>query len=193
MSSPGQPGGLFAVEKPLSRRIPMKKEIEPIYEFLDEKANIEDIKTILKMCDTFLELRDGSFHGKSIKEPEEIYERCNWMKWEEQENFVCFTLNSANKIINMHKITKGLVNQTPVHPREAFRKAILDNAVSIIFCHNHPSGDTKESNEDISITRVLTAAGKILQIPVLDHIIIGKSSSNSLARKYPEMFEIQYK
>ena len=171
----------------------MKKEIEPIYEFLDEKANIEDIKTVLKMCDTFLELRDGSFHGKSISEPEEIYERCNWMKWEEQENFVCFTLNSANKIINMHKITKGLVNQTPVHPREAFRKAILDNAVSIIFCHNHPSGDIQESEEDISITRVLTAAGKILKIPVLDHIIIGKRSSNSLARKYPELFDIQYK
>ena len=175
------------------KEITMKKEIEPIYEFLDEKANIEDIKTILKMCDTFLELRDGSFHGKSISEPEEIYERCSWMKWEEQENFVCFTLNSANKIINMHKITKGTATQTPVHPREAFRHAILDNAVSIIFCHNHPSGEPKESNEDIASTRVLTAAGKILQIPVLDHIIIGKSRFNSLARKYPEIFEKEYK
>jgi DNA repair protein RadC len=171
----------------------MKKEIEPIYEFLDEKATLEDIRTIVKMCDTFWSLRDSSYYAKSITEPERIIEKCNWMKFEEQENLICFTLNSANQIINMHKITKGLVNQTPVHPREAFRKAILDNAVSIIFCHNHPSGDIKESNEDIAITRVLTAAGKIVEIPVLDHIIIGKSSFNSLARKYPEMFETDYK
>lgn len=175
------------------KEIAMKKEIEPIYEFLDEKATLEDIRTIVKMCDTFWSLRDSSYYEKNIKEPEEIVAKCNWMKFEEQENFICFTLNGANKIINMHKITKGLVNNTPVHPREAFRKAILDNAVSIIFCHNHPSGDTKESNEDIAITRVLTATGKILQIPVLDHIIIGKSSFNSLARKYPDMFEIQNK
>ena len=171
----------------------MKKEIEPIYEFLDEKATLEDIRTIVKMCDTFWSLRDSSYYEKSIIEPEEIVARCNWMKFEEQENFICFTLNGANKIIKMHKITKGLVNQTPVHPREAFRKAILDNAVSIIFCHNHPSGSIQESNEDIAITKVLTGAGKILQIPVLDHIIIGKSSFNSLARKYPEMFETNYK
>lgn len=171
----------------------MKKEIEPIFNFLDEKATLEDIRTIVKMCDTFLSLRDSTYYAKSIMDPEEIITRCNWMKYEDQENFICFTLNSANKIIKMHKITKGLVNQTPVHPREAFRAAILDNAVSVIFAHNHPSGDTKESNEDIAITRVLTAAGKILKIPVLDHIIIGKSSFNSLARKFPELFEIQYK
>lgn len=171
----------------------MKKEIEPIYEFLDEKATLEDIRTIVKMCDTFWSLRDSSYYEKSITEPEEIFSRCTWMKYEDQENFIGFTLNSANKIINMHKITKGLVNQAPVHPREAFRKAILDNATSIIFCHNHPSGCTQESPEDIALTRVLTAAGKILQIPVIDHIIIGKSSFNSLARKFPEIFEIKKK
>jgi len=171
----------------------MKKEIEPIYEFLDEKATLEDIRTIVNMCDTIWSLRDSSYYEKNIKKPEEIFSRCTWMKFEEQENFICFTLNNANQIINMHKITKGLVNNTPVHPREAFRKAILDNAVSIIFCHNHPSGDIKESNEDIATTRALTAAGKILQIPVLDHIIIGKKSFNSLARKYPDMFEFQNK
>lgn len=175
------------------KEIPMKKEIEPIYEFLDEKATLEDIRTIVKMCDTFWSLRDPSYYEKRITEPEEIFSRCSWMKFEEQENFICFTLNSANQIINMHKITKGLVSETPVHPREAFRKAILDNAVSIIFCHNHPSGCTQESNEDLALTRVLTAAGKILQIPVIDHIIIGKSSFNSLARKYPNMFESQMK
>lgn len=171
----------------------MKKEIEPIYNFLDEKATLEDIRTIVKMCDTFWSLRDSSYYAKNITEPEEIITRCNWMKYEDQENFICFTLNSANQIIKMHKITKGLVNQTPVHPREAFRAAILDNAVSVIFAHNHPSGCTEESSEDIALTRVLTGAGKLLKIPVIDHIIIGKSSFNSLARKYPDIFEIQFK
>lgn len=171
----------------------MKKEIEPIYNFLDEKATLEDIRTIVKICDTFFMLRDPSYYAKRILDPEEIFARCNWMKYEEQENFICFSLNSANQIIKMHKITKGLVNQAPVHPREAFRAAILDNAVSVIFAHNHPSGCTNESDDDIALTKVLTTAGKILKIPVLDHIIIGKSSFNSLANKYPDIFEIEYK
>ena len=124
-----------------------------------------------------------------ITQPEDILCNISWLKYETQENFICITMNSANNIINCHKICKGLVNQVPVHPREAFKPAILDSAVSVIFAHNHPSGSTHESDEDVSITRVLCAAGKILQIPVLDHVIISKTGFNSLCRKYPEFFE----
>ena len=112
--------------------------------------------------------------------PEDVLSRVSYMKYESQEHLVVISLNSANYIIRVHELTTGLVNQTPVHPREAFALAIEDRAVSVIFVHNHPSGSLEPSPEDMSITRVLCASGKILQIPVLDHIIIGKSGFTSL-------------
>ena len=121
--------------------------------------------------------------------PEDVLSRVSYMKYESQEHLVVISLNSANYIIRVHELTTGLVNQTPVHPREAFALAIEDRAVSVIFVHNHPSGSLEPSPEDMSITRVLCASGKILQIPVLDHIIIGKSGFTSLCRCYPEIFE----
>jgi DNA repair protein RadC len=114
------------------------------------------------------------------------------MKYEAQEHLVVITLNSANYIVRVHELTTGLVNQTPVHPREAFAMAIEDRAVSVIFVHNHPSGSLEPSPEDLSITRVLCAAGKILQIPVLDHIIIGKRGFTSMCRMFPDVFESSF-
>ena len=124
-----------------------------------------------------------------VSTPEDVLSRVAYMKYESQEHLVVVSLNSANYVIRVHELTTGLVNQTPVHPREAFALAIEDRAVSVIFIHNHPSGSLEPSPEDMSITRVLCASGKILQIPVLDHIIIGKSGFTSLCRMYPELFE----
>lgn len=123
-----------------------------------------------------------------VNAPEDLVSRLSYMKYEEQEHLVLVTLNSANLVIKVHELTTGLVNQTPVHPREAFAKAIEDRAVSVIFAHNHPSGATMPSPEDIGITKVLCAAGKIIQIPVLDHIIIGKMGFTSICRLYPDIF-----
>ena len=124
-----------------------------------------------------------------VSVPEDILSRVAYMKYESQEHLVVISLNSANYVIRVHELTTGLVNQTPVHPREAFAMAIEDRAVSVIFVHNHPSGSLEPSSEDISITRVLCAAGKILQIPVLDHIIIGKRGFTSMCRMFPDVFE----
>ena len=127
-----------------------------------------------------------------VSVPEDVLSRVSYMKYESQEHLVVISLNSANYIIRVHELTTGLVNQTPVHPREAFALAIEDRAVSVIFVHNHPSGSLEPSPEDLSITRVLCASGKILQIPVLDHIIIGKSGFTSLCRLWPEIFESSF-
>ena len=124
-----------------------------------------------------------------VSVPEDVLSRLSYMKYESQEHLVVVSLNSANYIIRVHELTTGLVNQTPVHPREAFALAIEDRAVSVIFAHNHPSGSLEPSSEDMSITRLLCPSGKILQIPVLDHIIIGKSGFTSLCRCFPEIFE----
>ncbi|PWJ62098.1 MULTISPECIES: DNA repair protein RadC [unclassified Fibrobacter] len=121
--------------------------------------------------------------------PEDLISRLSYLKYETQEHLVLVTLNSANYVIRVHELTTGLVNQTPVHPREAFVKAIEDRAVSVIFAHNHPSGSLLPSPEDMSITRSLCLSGKILQIPVLDHIIVGKRGFTSICRTHPEIFE----
>ncbi len=125
----------------------------------------------------------------SVVAPEDLLSRLAGLKFEERERFVVVTLNSANYVIDVHEVTSGLVNQAPIAPREAFVQAIKDNAVSVIFAHNHPSGSTEPSEQDYAITRVLCAAGKVLQIPVIDHIIVGKGGYTSLCRENPEIFE----
>lgn len=144
-------------------------------------------KKILACCEMSARYIVGE-KADDVKEPEYIGRLLASLKYEDQEHLVCVTLDSANHVINKHILTTGLVNQTPVHPREAFREAIKDNAVSVIFAHNHPSGNITPSPEDISITRVLIAAGKILEIPVLDHVILGRTGVYSIGREYPEMF-----
>jgi DNA repair protein RadC len=91
-----------------------------------------------------------------------------------QEHFMCLSLNGANEVIGNRVVTVGLLNSSQVHPREVFAEVISDRAASVILAHNHPSGVLKPSTEDITLTEQMVEAGKILGIPVLDHIIISK-------------------
>lgn len=92
-----------------------------------------------------------------------------------QEVFVGLWLNNRSRVISHTVITRGLVDSCLVHPREVFRHALAAGAVGIIVAHNHPSGDPTPSAEDRAITRMLVESGKILDIPVYDHIIIGET------------------
>ncbi len=91
-----------------------------------------------------------------------------------QEHFVCISLNGAHELIEKRIVTIGLVDRSPVHPREVYADVISDRAAAVIFAHNHPSGDLKPSNSDLKIHEQLTEAGKILGIRVLDHLIVTK-------------------
>ncbi|MBW1763129.1 MAG: DNA repair protein RadC [Deltaproteobacteria bacterium] len=91
-----------------------------------------------------------------------------------QEHFVCISLNGAHEVIEKRIVTIGLVDRSPVHPREVYADVISDRAAAVIFAHNHPSGDLKPSNSDLKIQEQLTEAGKILGIRVLDHLIVTK-------------------
>ena len=92
---------------------------------------------------------------------------------EDKEKFGILVLDTKNKINAAHIVSMGSLDSTLVHPREVFKLAILNNAASIICFHNHPSGDPEPSEEDINVTKRLQAAGKILGIELVDHIIIG--------------------
>lgn len=93
-------------------------------------------------------------------------------------------MNTKNKVIGVFELSHGTVNASLVSPREAFQKALLANAVSVIFMHNHPSGDPKPSREDVEVTKRLSEAGKILGVEVLDHIIVGDSYSSLKEKGY---------
>jgi DNA repair protein RadC len=102
---------------------------------------------------------------------------------EVKEKFILICLNSANKIIKYEVISIGNLNSSVVHPREIFKAAIENNSASVILIHNHPSGNPEPSNEDISITKKIVEAGKILDIPVFDHLIIAANSFTSFVEK----------
>jgi DNA repair protein RadC len=89
-----------------------------------------------------------------------------------QEHFVCISLNGANEVIEKRVVTIGLLDKSPIHPREVFADALADRAAAVIFAHNHPSGELEPSEADRRVHEQLTEAGKILGLRVLDHVIV---------------------
>ena len=102
---------------------------------------------------------------------------------EAQEVFGILILNTKNKIVAVHEVSRGELNSSLVHPREVFKPAVLHNAAAIICFHNHPSGDPEPSRDDIEITKRLVEAGKIMGIGILDHIIVGDDKYVSLRER----------
>jgi DNA repair protein RadC len=100
-----------------------------------------------------------------------------------KEKFIVVCLNSANKVIKHETISIGNLNSSVVHPREVFKVAIDNSAASIILIHNHPSGNPEPSNEDIRITKKIVETGKIMEIPVFDHLIIAGETYTSFVEK----------
>jgi DNA repair protein RadC len=100
-----------------------------------------------------------------------------------KERFIVVCLNSANKIIKHETISIGNLNSSVVHPREVFKVAIDNSSASIILIHNHPSGNPEPSNEDIRITKKIVETGKIMEIPVFDHLIIAGETYTSFVEK----------
>ncbi len=99
-----------------------------------------------------------------------------------EEHFMILYFDTRNKLIN-EEISIGTLNASLVHPREVFKKAIKDNVAQIIIAHNHPSGDFKPSEEDISTTKRLVEAGKLVGISIIDHLIITSSAYFSFKEK----------
>ena len=154
-------------------------------DFKDEKileASIEDLQNIhglglAKACEIVacFELGKRKLKGKKtniLLTPKDVWEAMSDIRSSKKEHFVVFYLNARNQEIEREIISVGTVNTSIVHPREVFEGAIKNNATSIILAHNHPSGDTEPSQDDIEITKKLAHAGKILDIRVVDHVIV---------------------
>jgi DNA repair protein RadC len=105
------------------------------------------------------------------------------LKGKKKEHFLALLLDTRGQLIKVSEISVGSLDSSVVHPREVFKEAISASAASVIFVHNHPSGDSTPSEDDIKLTKRLAEAGEIMGIDVLDHIIIGDKEHLSLKRK----------
>jgi len=152
------------------------KELSKINGFGSAKAC--EILASFELTKRALEIQDDNL--VIIKSAEEVVAQVQELRKAKKEHFVALYLNARNQLIHKETISIGTLNASLVHPREVFKPAIDELAVSIIVVHNHPSGDSKPSNDDLAITKRLEAAGKIMGVEVIDHIIITRSGYCSL-------------
>ena len=127
--------------------------------------------------------------GESVQKPEtlvaiwrESIESAQWYDTE-KEAFVVFLLDRKNRVKGWNLVSLGTVDSSLVHPREVFRAACVVSAASVIVAHNHPSGDPTPSPEDVRVTEMLVDAGKLLDIAVLDHLVIGRNRFVSMKER----------
>lgn len=109
--------------------------------------------------------------GLKIGAPADVLPLLRHYADRKQEHFLSVTINGANEVLNVRVVSIGLIDRTPVHPREVFADALTDRASGIIVAHNHPSGGLDPSVADIEATKQLKQAGEIVGIELLDHII----------------------
>jgi DNA repair protein RadC len=105
----------------------------------------------------------------------------------DRESFVALHLDTRNRVIGVEEIAKGTLTSVEVHPREVFKGAILNNASSLIFVHNHPSGDPSPSRQDIELTSRLIDVGRLVGIPVRDHVVVGDECHSLRAEEMAHM------
>ena len=119
-----------------------------------------------------------------VKTPDEVAALVRGrLKGKKKEHFLALLLDIRNQLIKVVEVSVGSLDASIVHPREVFKEAISASAASVIFVHNHPSGDPEASDDDINLTKRLAEAGEIVGIDVLDHIIIGDKNYLSLKGK----------
>ena len=138
---------------------------EPMQE--EKNINIDIVKIQM--------VRDGSieYGKKAICKPEELADLgLKFLKNADREMFILVCLNAKNFVNCIHLVSIGTLDKTVITPREVMKAALLSNAASIAFIHNHPSGDAQPSPEDISLTNTLGKCADLFQIRVLDHVIV---------------------
>lgn len=143
---------------------------------ITEITGFEDFETL--RCQVLIELgrrsaKAGEGSRIGFDQPDTVATYLDYLRGEKQEHFVILLLNAKNELIRDKTVHKGGLTMSIVELRTVFREALLDAANAIIVAHNHPSGDPTPSPEDVAVTRKLVEAGRLLDVEVLDHLIIG--------------------
>ena len=143
-------------------------------------AKAAQIKAVLELSKR-LEGDAGERQKPMVKSPEDVVKVVkSQLKGKKKEHFLVLCLDTRNRLINCKPVSMGSLDTSIVHPREVFKEAVSSSAASVIFVHNHPSGDPEPSKEDIELTKRLAKAGEIVGIEVLDHIVVCDRSYLSL-------------
>lgn len=129
-------------------------------------------------------VKEGSIQYEPLSSPSEVYKLASSLDLagKPEEEFWIACVDSKYKPIGLHMVSRGTLDSSLAHPREVFKRALLNNAAAIILMHNHPSGNPEPSNDDVKVTKRLREAGELLGIGVLDHVIIGDTSISMLER-----------
>jgi DNA repair protein RadC len=171
----GTPGlDVMGLSMKLARVID-EKGLEVRIEDLTGFVGVGDAKATLILAAIEFARRRIKPEGAKIETSADLLPHVRHFADRKQEHFLCASINGANEIINIRVVSIGLVDRAPVHPREVFADALTDRASAVIVAHNHPSGDIKPSANDVEITAQLKAAGSIIGITLLDHIIFNRN------------------
>lgn len=143
-------------------------------------AKTTQLGAILELCRRVLDAKLARSDIISSPEVTREYLQLHFQGLE-REQFACLFLDTRHRVITLETLFMGTLNAATVYPREVVKQALALNAASVIFCHNHPSGDPEPSQADIRITVKLKEALQLVDIRVLDHMIIGCGSTLSMA------------
>lgn len=144
----------------------------------ENKKRVDFVK--IKMCKE----KSVLYSPRKLSSPSDAVELVrNVLDDTDREQFIVIALNTKNEPMAVNVVSIGSINATIVHPREVFKLGVISNSASLIIAHNHPSGNIEPSLEDISITMRLIEAGKILGIPILDHLIVTDNSYMSFKER----------
>ncbi|MBA3857584.1 MAG: hypothetical protein C0507_11810 [Cyanobacteria bacterium PR.3.49] len=129
-----------------------------------------------------------------IQAPQDAAPFLKPLRYATEEYFVSLHLNARHEVLGLHEVSHGSLSASLVHPREVFKAALLANSYALIVCHNHPSGSkVVPSREDLETTGQLLAAGKLLGVTLIDHLIVGpglkKNSVYSVREHHPELWK----
>lgn len=172
----GTPGlDVMALAAKLARLID-EKGLDVKAEDLLRFAGIGNAKATLILAAIEFARRRIKPEGAKIVTPADLLPHVHHYADRKQEHFLCASINGANEILNIRVVSIGLIDRSPVHPREVFADALSDRAAAIIVAHNHPSGGVEPSQGDIQITAQLKASGEVVGIELLDHIIFNRTS-----------------
>lgn len=120
----------------------------------------------------------------SMRSPERVFAEVEpRLRGLDHETFLVLLLDGKHRLLRTVRVSEGTLTTSLVHPREVFRTAIREAAAALVVAHNHPSGDPEPSPEDLEVTRRLRRSGRLLGIPILDHLIVGEGSFVSLRER----------
>ena len=175
--------GVLQVAREILKKHPTKKLLALDWENLKKIKGIGQAKACLflaafELTKRALEVEDNNL--PTILCAKDAVAQLQELRTAKKEHFVALYLNARNQLIHKETISIGTLNASLIHPREVFKPAIENSVASIIVAHNHPSGSTEPSEDDVVVTKRLQEVGKIMGIEVIDHVIVTKNGFCSL-------------